>query len=663
MSSLLEELKRRKVVRAGLVYAAAAFVILQAADLLAGGLRLPDWVFPTITVLVVLGFPLTLVLAWTFDVTAGGMQRGTTSNVEPAWLGRGTVLAAGVLLGFGAVLASGWIARPSFRPLPTNVEPDASRAYVLATLVSERVDVRIVADRFAVAPDGSATVLVGVDAAGRPGLLLRRRGQLEPVLIAGTTAQSRSPVFSPDGRWIAYVESSGLLKLELPDGNPVRIAPVEGNRLTWGADDPIRISAGGVVRASTELLEVHASTGAVDSISFGADTLVLRGEWLPRGRLLLSLLVADTLEHIAVRERDGRLREIAHGFDARVSAAGHVVFVRREGERSALVGGMLNRRSATLAGELVTLRRDVPAVRSTPAMPTTTGDVAYLVGLDRAERRIVLLDRDGLEREIAGTERPWVGAQPSPDGSLIAATVWHQGGRQIWTVSIETGALTPVTRSGDTFGPIWMADGRHIIYTNIGDQRVNGGSMMRARADGSAPASPITADHFVYARHASSDGRYLLFGAGARTQVLPLDPDSTPRPLLPAAFQASGVTLSPDGRWLAFVMGAGGRREVRIASFDDPAASVAVSGSNAQPIGWSRDGRFFYRTGHDVWELPMGDDGPRTDAARRAFTLPRDVAAPPEIMPDGERLLLIRGGNLHSDLVMVEGALRGGSRD
>jgi hypothetical protein len=56
MRNLLNVVKRRKVVRA-VVHAATAFAVLQAADLLTSGLRLPECVFPTITVLLVIGFP------------------------------------------------------------------------------------------------------------------------------------------------------------------------------------------------------------------------------------------------------------------------------------------------------------------------------------------------------------------------------------------------------------------------------------------------------------------------------------------------------------------------------------------------------------------------------------------------------------------------------
>jgi len=69
------ELKRRKVFKVAAVYGAGAFIILQAADILGQGLRLPESFLPFITAVVLLGFPLALMLAWAFDVTPGGVQR------------------------------------------------------------------------------------------------------------------------------------------------------------------------------------------------------------------------------------------------------------------------------------------------------------------------------------------------------------------------------------------------------------------------------------------------------------------------------------------------------------------------------------------------------------------------------------------------------------
>jgi hypothetical protein len=46
---VLDELKRRRDFRGSVVYAATAFVVPQAADLLASGLALPSWVFTAAT--------------------------------------------------------------------------------------------------------------------------------------------------------------------------------------------------------------------------------------------------------------------------------------------------------------------------------------------------------------------------------------------------------------------------------------------------------------------------------------------------------------------------------------------------------------------------------------------------------------------------------------
>jgi TolB-like protein/Tfp pilus assembly protein PilF len=72
---LLSELKRRRVVRTAAVYAAAGFLVVQVADLLLPALLLPEWTFRMVVALLILGFPLAVGLAWSFDITAEGLRR------------------------------------------------------------------------------------------------------------------------------------------------------------------------------------------------------------------------------------------------------------------------------------------------------------------------------------------------------------------------------------------------------------------------------------------------------------------------------------------------------------------------------------------------------------------------------------------------------------
>ena len=69
------ELSRRHVFRVAAVYAAVAFVIFQAADLIFAALRLPDWAFTLVVVLGILGAPIAIVLAWAYDLTPQGVVR------------------------------------------------------------------------------------------------------------------------------------------------------------------------------------------------------------------------------------------------------------------------------------------------------------------------------------------------------------------------------------------------------------------------------------------------------------------------------------------------------------------------------------------------------------------------------------------------------------
>jgi TolB-like protein/Flp pilus assembly protein TadD len=116
--NLFSELRRRKVFRVAVVYAATVFVVLQVADIMLPRLGVPEWAMSFIVLLVALGFPVALVLAWALELTPDGIRvtpapaTGDAGRPQPALLGRRTVLAAAVLLILGVGLGAGWILTP-----------------------------------------------------------------------------------------------------------------------------------------------------------------------------------------------------------------------------------------------------------------------------------------------------------------------------------------------------------------------------------------------------------------------------------------------------------------------------------------------------------------------------------------------------------------------
>jgi TolB-like protein len=73
--SLFAELKRRNVFRVGIAYLVLAWVLLQVTDVVVPILELPDWVARFVLFALLIGFPVILVFAWAFELTADGVRR------------------------------------------------------------------------------------------------------------------------------------------------------------------------------------------------------------------------------------------------------------------------------------------------------------------------------------------------------------------------------------------------------------------------------------------------------------------------------------------------------------------------------------------------------------------------------------------------------------
>jgi len=86
----IAELKRRRVIRVALGYAALSWLLVEVSATTFPMLRLPDWAPTLVLVLLMLGFPVALVFAWVYQVTPEGVERDTgteraaDADAEPA---------------------------------------------------------------------------------------------------------------------------------------------------------------------------------------------------------------------------------------------------------------------------------------------------------------------------------------------------------------------------------------------------------------------------------------------------------------------------------------------------------------------------------------------------------------------------------------------------
>jgi TolB-like protein/Tfp pilus assembly protein PilF len=99
MSGFFEEVKRRKVYRVAAAYVIAAGGIIQLASAAFPAWELPSWALRLVIMLLLIGFPIALILAWAFDVTAQGIK--TTPTALPGTHRRRNVImlvATGVIV-------------------------------------------------------------------------------------------------------------------------------------------------------------------------------------------------------------------------------------------------------------------------------------------------------------------------------------------------------------------------------------------------------------------------------------------------------------------------------------------------------------------------------------------------------------------------------------
>ena len=75
MASLFTELKRRNVFRVAAAYAVVGWLAVEIASVVLPALLAPEWVHRVLTFLVILGFPIVLIFAWAYELTAEGLKR------------------------------------------------------------------------------------------------------------------------------------------------------------------------------------------------------------------------------------------------------------------------------------------------------------------------------------------------------------------------------------------------------------------------------------------------------------------------------------------------------------------------------------------------------------------------------------------------------------
>jgi len=531
----------------------------------------------------------------------------------------------------------------------------------------------------AISPDGQRIVYSGMpEGAVAPGLWLRDRALLEPVEIPGTSLGVH-PTFSPDGTQVAFIGDDRTLKVVSLGGRPpVTLYGGPNLRrggLSWADDGFIYFAEWVQDGGPAPLHRIPETGGEVERVT-SVDSSRLEvahyfPDVLPGSELVL--FAAAREEQYAVDTRDiavanietGEVKILLQGIQAVWSETGHILAVRGDG---ALI-------SAEFDPETLEVGPAVPAFEgvqieslvSADISVSSNGTLIFVPGtsLDEVSRRAVWVDRDG---GITLIDPDWSGryADPrlSPGGSRVAVS-WIDGNEtHVWVKELDAGPQSKLTFQGRlNIRPVWTPDGTEVAFiSNRGGNR----DVFLRRADAAIPAEGVLdVDGPVQEIEFTPDGEWMVVRVAGDIYLQGTEPGSELVPLIADSTATEmNFTVSPDGRWIAYVSDETGQLMVYVRPFpnvDDGKWPVSLrSGTSPR---WAPDGsELFYRTSDAQFMAAEITSGPTLIVGERRVMFPyrgmvaNNSHAQYDVHPDGERFFMIQLGDptMTSNVVVIE---------
>jgi WD40 repeat protein len=579
------------------------------------------------------------------DDVISGRTTPAAVQVQPAPRGLTPGLAAG--LAIAAAIAG--VAVTSFYYSRT-AAPIAAPSRLVAQIAAPPEVISAFHDGFALSPDGSTLAFAARNAAGLRQIWIRRLDADAARAIPGTDA-GRYPIWSPDGRSLAFTADGKLKRVDIDGGRLQTICDAPGTTESgsWNRKDEILFAAAS--GDSAQIKKVSANGGA--PVPFDALRNAYGPVWLTNGeRFLFVEITSERKAELRLASPDGQasdlLAVIARG-TKEFAYGGGVLFLNRN---DALVGQRLDETSGKLVGTATTIAplagnpkdwfavstdgdRVVALVREGPGDAGEAGD---------PKARLIWVDRQGNTLGTLGDPGRYWTMRLSPDGTSAVVNP----SSDLWWLRPD-GRHTRLTTGGTTqqsSAAIWKSDGSELVYAQRGE-------LVRRRVD---PQSAVTKlGYRGNPQDWSADARWLLYLGRSNETSTAADimlydfASKTVRPWLATEFIENGARFSPDGKWVAYSSNVSGRQEIYLRPFEGESQPIAVSTNEGAFPFWRRDGSelFFLEPGDDLMAVGLTRSGATIAPGKpqRLFRIPlnditRTSWPPYGISPDGQRFLL-----------------------
>jgi len=472
------------------------------------------------------------------------------------------------------------------------------------------------------------------------GIFVRDLDSTEPRAISDSAAGNLGIAFSPDGEWLAWVSTAGLVKIPVAGGPAQSLdAKLDGRSVSWTSDGRILV---GSDRGVLALPETGGTAEVLLPLADGAQGS-FRPQLLPDGRhVLYSSLKDGRVSAVvqAVGEAPKVVLENAVG--ALFVPSGHLLF-GRDVQAWAVP---FDPDALEVRGSPVALSDSVfvSAASGLPQVAVADNGTTVMLPDDQGEEDLVLVwaDNSGNATPAFAVPRRYSDPRLSPDGRRVALHLWDEE-NDIWIADLQRGGLTRITFDpAEDETPVWSPDGRYVAYS--ADRTGQPRTVFRKRVDGNASEPEEVAWQSPEHNHVtdwSPDGKIIVQVGGTATSddILAVDVETKEvTPLVASPFSERQGRISPDGRWLAYTSSESGRPEVFVLAYPSLDARVTVSTNGGVEPVWSRDSkRLYFRSDEDIM------------VATVVSTDPLELSTPTVQFPD--RFVRTQGDNhIHFDL-------------
>ena len=298
------------------------------------------------------------------------------------------------------------------------------------------------------------------------------------------------------------------------------------------------------------------------------------------------------------------------------------------------------------------------------------GAAVYITGgLNRAERTLVWVDRQGREEPLNVPRRAYQSVSISPDGTRIVHEVLGSVLEDLWLYDVSGQRASQLTfDAGEDRSPVWTPDGERVLFLS---QREGPYGLYSKRADGTGQPEQLVSleAYFPVPWSMTPDGRTLAYHhstpeTGWDLHSVDLEGEPLLEPLLANHFQETHPEISPDGLWLAYASDESGQREIYVSPFSDPAEGKwRVSRDGGTEPVWSADGReLFYRDGSAVLAVSVDTSSAfASGEPKLLFTGPyrrnRLHGHTYDVTPDGQKFIMIRQSEVDtvgSEIIVIQ---------